>query len=378
MSLLRRLTVAAAAASALAATGLAGAAAAQAKPAGPTYLSQFSTQSLISSAVSPVNGDQNPYGVFIVQQSTGRLTAGNILVSDFNNIATTANPGGLQGTGSTIVQITPQGGLSVFATINPASLPASCGGGVGLTTALEVLPGGWVVVGSTPSPDGSLQMASAGCLIVLDPNGNVAETISGHGINGPWDSTEAVFGNFAYLFVANMLNGTVQPGDPVVHRGTVLRLGLQLSANHAPQLVSVATVGSRFAEQANASAFVLGPTGLGLGSNGALYVADTQDSTIHVIRGALVRNGGGGTGALVAQGNLLNMPLGLAIAPNGDILTVNGGDGNIVETTPAGAQVDSMQITGNGAGALFGLAVLPGTGGVYYVDDGANTLNLLH
>jgi hypothetical protein len=174
-----------------------------------------------------------------------------------------------------------------------------------------------------------------------------------------------------------MLNGTVQPGDPVVHRGTVLRLGLQLSANRAPQLVSVATVGSRFAEQANASAFVLGPTGLGLGSNGALYVADTQDSTIHVIRGALVRNGGGGTGALVTQGNLLNMPLGLAIAPNGDVLTVNGGDGNIVETTPAGAQVDSITISPNGAGALFGLAVLPGTGGAYFVDDAVNTLNLL-
>jgi hypothetical protein len=68
----------------------------------------------------------------------------------------------------------------------------------------------------------------------------------------------------------------------------------------------------------------------------------------------------------------------LAIAPNGDILTVNRGDGNIVETTPKGAQVDSMQITPNGAGALFGLAVLPDTEGVYFVDDALNTLNLLH
>jgi hypothetical protein len=378
MSPLRRLTVAVAAAGALAATGLAGAAAAQAKPAGPTFLSNFSTETPISSAASPLNGDQNPYGVFIVRQSTGRLRAGNILVSDFNNAGTPDNPGGLQGTGRTIVQITPGGQLSVFATIDPASLPGPCPGGVGLTTALEVLPGGWVVVGSTPSVDGSLQTASAGCLIVLDRNGNVAETISGHGINGPWDSTESVFGDFADLFVANVLNGTVQPGNPVVHGGTILRLGLQLSEDHAPQLVSVTTVGSRFAEQASASAFVLGPTGLGLGADGTLYVAETQDSSIHAIRAALNRGGGGGPGQQITQGLPLNQPLGLAIAPNGDILTVNGGDGNIVETTPKGAQVDSMQITLNGGGALFGLAVLPDTEGVYFVDDALNTLNLLH
>jgi hypothetical protein len=79
---------------------------------------------------------------------------------------------------------------------------------------------------------------------------------------------------------------------------------------------------------------------------------------------------------------MLNGPLGLAIAPNGDVLTVNGGDGNIVETTPAGAQVAEMTLDSSGsppgAGALFGLAVRPDLLGVYYVDDAANTLNLLN
>ena len=31
-----------------------------------------------------------------------------------------------------------------------------------------------------------------------------------------------------------------------------------------------------------------------------------------------------------------------------------------------------------GNGTLFGLAVVPGAAGVYFVDDGTNTLNLLH
>ena len=40
--------------------------------------------------------------------------------------------------------------------------------------------------------------------------------------------------------------------------------------------------------------------------------------------------------AATAEGGNLNGELGLVIAPNGHILTVNRGDGKIVETTPGG------------------------------------------
>jgi hypothetical protein len=70
-------------------------------------------------------------------------------------------------------------------------------------------------------------------------------------------------------------------------------------------------------------------------------------------------------------------PLGMTLAPNGDILTANGGDGNIVETTPFGAQTEVGADTVNGAGALFGLTVPRGFDGVYFVDDGDNTLRVL-
>ena len=68
----------------------------------------------------------------------------------------------------------PRRALTQFAQISAASLPGSCPGGVGLTTALSVLPGGWVVVGSTPSTDGTAATAKAGCLIVLDSHGHGA------------------------------------------------------------------------------------------------------------------------------------------------------------------------------------------------------------
>ena len=84
--------------------------------------------------------------------------------------------------------------------------------------------------------------------------------------------------------------------------------------------------------------------------------------------------------ATVSEGGHLNQPLGLALAPNGDILTTNAGDGNIVETTPAGEQVATAHGGQRrpGAGSLFGLVVAPAASGVYYVDDGDNTLRLLH
>jgi len=69
----------------------------------------------------------------------------------------------------------------------------------------------------------------------------------------------------------------------------------------------------------------------------------------------------------------------------GDILTTNGNDGNLVETAPNGKQVavkmlDTSPVPGfpNGFGTLFGLAVVPNGSGVYFVDDGTNTFNILH
>jgi sugar lactone lactonase YvrE len=114
-----------------------------------------------------------------------------------------------------------------------------------------------------------------------------------------------------------------------------------------------------------------------------LFVADTQNSEIRAIPDAVVRPKSAGTGMLVSSGGMLNAPLGMAIAPNGHILTVNGNDGNIVETTPHGTQIANFLLDNSGGpppggGALFGLAIKPDNRGVYYVDDAANTLRLFH
>jgi len=339
-----------------------------------SFIGRFHHTRQVASTV-PRNGDVNPYGVAVVQHSQGRLHRGDVLVSNFNNAKN------LQGTGSTIVEVSPHGHVTLFAHISGMGLPhGACPGGVGLTTALVIVHD-WVIVGSLPSADGTAATSSAGCLLVLDSHGRVRETIHGHGINGPWDATAVTHGRSAALFVANVLNGTAAAHGGTVHRGTVLRLVLGLPNRRLPRLISVTRIGSGFAERTDSAAFVVGPTGLGLGRDGALYVADTGMNRITVIRHALTRRISAGTGNVLTAGGALNSPLGLAIAPGGDVLTVNGGDGRIVETTPHGHQVAARFLDSSGsppgAGALFGLAVAPHGAGLYYVDDAVNTLRLL-
>jgi DNA-binding beta-propeller fold protein YncE len=323
----------------------------------------------------PANGDVNPYGIVRVDRSVGNLVRGNILVSNFNASSN------LQGTGTTIMQITPTGAVSLFAQIDTSSLPGACPGGVGMTTALAVLNKGWVIVGSLPTSDGTSATAQAGCLIVLNSMGSVVETFSGAPINGPWDMTAVDMGNTAALFFTNVLNGTVGAGGNVRHDGTVVRMWLDLTGV-MPKTVSTTVIGRGFPERTDPAALVIGPTGVGYdAAHDVLYVADSLSNRIAAITGALTRTMASQLGSTVSTGGSLNDPLGLTLAPNGDILTVNGNDGRIVETTPAGMQLATKFIdsSGNppGAGALFGLIARAGIG-VYFVDDASNTLNLLH
>jgi len=352
-----------------------GAASAQARP----FIQGFQPSTVATTV--PSNGDINPYGIVTVPRSVGLLQRGAVLVSNFNNSANQ------QGTGTTIVQIPPGTAPAVapvFAQIDPKTLPGPCPGGVGLTTALAVTRSGFVIVGSLPTTDGMSATAQAGCLLVLNSRGKVVETIAGGPINGPWDMTAVDQGSFTTLYVTNVLNGTVaatgpDPTNPgVVDRGTVVRIHLLTIPGVRPIVLDEDVIATGFAERTDPAALVVGPTGVALGRDGTLYVADTVNSRIAAIPDAPFRffpaQKGGFT--VSSSGDLMG-PLGMTLAPNGDILTANGGDGNIVETTPGGKQLTEVLADPVGAGVLFGLTLTPDQTGVYFVDDGTNTLDLL-
>jgi len=337
------------------------------------FLPKLDNIKTIGSTV-PANGDVNPYGMAVVPTTSGALVKDDILISNFNASSN------LQGTGTTIDEIDASGKITVFAALDPNSLPGPCPGGVGLTTALVALKSGFVIVGSLPTSDGTSATAQAGCLIVLDSTGKPVLTLAGNGINGPWDMTAFDLDYAAVLFVTNVLNNTVAANGSIVSQGSVLRIVLSTPHGGVPREVVRTTIASGFGERTDPAALVIGPTGVGLSLDGKLYVADTLQSRIAVIPNALFRLDDAGAGTTVSQGGALNGPLGLVIAPDGDILTVNAGDGNMVETTPAGRQVavKAVDVSQQGGGTLFGLVIAPHRNGVYFVDDGNNTLNLLH
>jgi hypothetical protein len=329
------------------------------------------------------NGDLNPYAIVVAPVSAGKIAKDDVLVDNFNNLSN------LQGTGTTIVDYRP----STKQTMLFAKLPQKlehCPGGVGLTTAMTMLKSGWVIVGSTPSTDGTTATKGDGCVIVLDPNGQVAATWSGPNINDPWGNMAVVDnGDTATLFISMAGFGLQSPEviDPAtkfpvrIKKATVLRLELQIPQGKPPVLVSQTVVGDGFSQRADRDNFLLGPTGLALGPDHTLYVTDGLDNIITAIPDALSRTSSAGTGKVVTQGGLLNWPLAMVYTPAGHLLACNGKDGQVVEVdTSTGKQIYSQWIDSDqaqsppGNGDLFGIAMTPDGAGFYYVEDDMNTL----
>jgi hypothetical protein len=272
--------------------------------------------------------------------------------------------------------------ISVFAQINP-KLP-QCPGGIGLTTAMTMLKSGWVIVGSAPSTDGTMNTRGDGCLLVLNSQGHVVDTLTGSMINMPWGNMATVdHGTTATLFVSNAGFNVGSPDGtpPVVHDATVLRIDLSIPVGKPPSVVSEQVIGSGFGAQADKSVFLIGPTGLALGEDDTLYVSDAIANRVSAIPNASTRTDSAGTGTVVTAQGMLQRPLAMTFAPNGNLLVVNGLNGQVVEIDPAtGKQLQAAWIdadkaqTPAGSGDLFGIALMPQGNGFYYVEDENNTL----
>ncbi len=289
----------------------------------------------------PANGDVNPYGVAFVPAgfpTGGAINPGDILISNFNNSSN------LQGTGTTIVDVPPtQPVFQYFGGTAP----------LGLTTALNILQKGFVLVGNFPSPDGTCGSASAGSILVIDKNGNVASTIVDASIQGPWDSALFDEGSRAKFFVANALSGTV------------VRFDLAVSASGVT-VSKVTQIASGYTHNCDPVTFVDAPTGLVYDWNkDVLYVASSADNSVYAVSDAGDRRHDGGIGKLIyTDAKHLHGPLAMAMAPNGHLLVTNNDSINsdptqpseIVEFTIDGKFVKQISVD-PAQGGSFGLAV---------------------
>jgi hypothetical protein len=361
-------------AAAIAACGLA-------LPAGATepesFLATLHRQQTLVSTV-PDNGDQNPYGVVVAPVSAGMIQKDDVLVSNFNDASN------LQGLGTTIVIWRPATRQMVLFAKLPRQ-PAGCPGGVGLGTAMVMLRSGWVIVGSTPSTDGTTATKGAGCLLVLDAQGRLVGTLAGARVNGPWGNMAWTDrGDSATLFLSNAGFDVGAPTDdtPVVDRATVLRLQLAIPAGGPPAVTSQTVVADGLGEQADKGVFLIGPTGLALGADDTLYVSDAIGNRIVAVDHASTRADSAGTGREGTRGGFLKRPLAMTMAGT-HLLVTNGLNGQVVEIDPAaGRQIAARWIDNDraqqppGSGDLFGLAMTPAGDGFYYVEDDMNTLVL--
>jgi hypothetical protein len=337
------------------------------------FLNTLASSPAIMATTVAANGDQNPYGVAVVPSdfpASSVFHPGDILVSDFNDAAN------VQATGSSIVEITPAGSTSTVFTA-PSSL-----GSVGLTTALFALRSGLVVVGSAPNAGGTPPTVGNGSLIFLDSTGKIALDLADSSLlRGPWA----------------MIADETAPEDPILYvsevlTGTVTRIMLHVATSSAgvtPVIESLVQVASGFEARTDPAALVVGPTSLLLSQDmNDLYVADTGNNRVQLVRGVRGTCSDLGAGTTVVSGAPLRGPLGLAWTPEGTIVLSNGDAAGssatqpnlVVELDPVDHVVlATRQLDTGAAGALFGIAIAEVSGKValLYADDNTNTLDFL-
>ena len=329
----------------------------RAHPTSQSILQNLTRLPLTPTTVA-ANLDNNPYGVAFIPKdfpAGGKLKPGDILVSDFNN-----GMSGLQATGVSIVSIDPAGHTTTFFQ-GPQ--------GLGLNTALGVLPGGFIIVGNTPRTTvNGTPTVEPGSLLILDRNGQVVETLSAsdpvNKLDGPWGLTIVNQGSTSHVFVSNVLNGTVT------------RIDMSTRHGKPPKFMGAVEVASGYAFATNPAALVVGPQGLAFDARRhVLYVASTADNAIFTVLHPLEATSSKGTGTVFAQNDgHLNGPLSLALAPNGHLLVTNGDAilpnappppfNLILEYQPprgratTGTFVAQLPIDNTGvAGGAFGLAI---------------------
>jgi hypothetical protein len=330
----------------------------------------------IGSTVDPVEMGGNPYGLAIAPVTAGLMTAGDLIVCNFNDGATNT-----QGLGTTIIGLHPTAGATPYRIAQSADLQGC--------NALAILP------------DDSISAAgySANANALVTAAGVVNTPFGTDTFAHPWGEAfvAAKGSNPAALYVSNA-------------DGSIDRLTLSGDAQTAFTQIATGFCGS------GAPGAVFAPSGLTYDSSiDTLYIVDTSSNSI--VAFANVSNIGaagvvvagqcssvsapptpaptfGGPSAtsarVIANGGLLFTPLSAALLSNGDLIVGNA-DINIGTQTPnmvfeispllpGGFVGPPVQLDKGAPGALFGIATAVDAQGhqiVYFNDDNNNAVMVL-
>jgi hypothetical protein len=292
--------------------------------------------------------------------SRGLLRPGDILVSNFNDMAN------VQGTGTTIVDVAQNYRTSLFFQGNAP---------LGLSTGLAVLKMGFVLVANCPTNGATpLPMALPGSLLLIDSFGKLSDRLGLSGfIEGPWDFRVQDKGYIVKVFHFQCAHRDGLSARPLDRRRQIPRAAEGYIHRPGPVTLEV------------------GPTGLVYDAqNDILYVASTGDNEVFAVLDAGDRTTAppNGKGTVIYADNAhLHGALAMAQAPNGHLLVRNSDGINpdpnqpseIVEFTVRGQFIGELSVDATPGGA-FGLSLVGlNDDKIRFatVDDNVNVLKLM-
>ncbi len=331
----------------------------------------------IGSTVDPIERGGNPYGLALAPVSAGLISAGDLIVCNFNDGASNT-----EGMGTTIVGLHPTAGAQPYRIAQSAAL-AGC-------DALALLPDDSVVAAAF----------SANEDVLVSPAGFITNPFGTDAFAGPWGAVYAPGSgqNPSALYVSNV-DGSV---DRIVLAGD--------------SQVGFAKIVTGFCGSGQPGA-IFAPAGLTYDpAIDALYIVDTSSNSVVAIANVSTIPAGGvvvdgqcaavaapptptpsftGPAAsavrVLAHGAPLISPLSATLLPDGDLLVANadinlgGGDmpnlvSEISPALPGGFVGQAVQLDAGSPGALFGILATQDAQGnplVYFNDDNSNSVMVL-
>jgi hypothetical protein len=310
----------------------------------------------IGSTVDPTNGDQNPYGLSIAPITAGKMTAGDLIICNFNDSAN------VQGNGTTIEILHP----------TPGSAPTRFVQDPNLKGCAAIVPDG---------EDNPWAAAfSSNLAPFYSATGALVSTLS----KGPWD------GPWGEIFV------TPPTGAPYYVTSNA-KNGSLVNVNH-PGTTFVTTVTGFSINAGAVPGTIYALSGLTYdAANDTLYVVDSNLNRVvafakysSLTAGAITVGADGdfsgpsaSSASVVFSGAPLEQPISAALLFNGDLVVGNTGGTTgqnlLVEISPAGKVVATQNLDSGAAGALFGI-VAAGTNAadakIYFNDDNDNTVKV--
>jgi hypothetical protein len=358
------------------ATGLAGCGGGYSSPSTPSMpapvpvsgsiLNGLKTVTTIGSTADPLEHGGNPYGLTIATMTAGLVTAGDLIVCNFNDGATNT-----QGQGTTLIGLHPVAGAMPYRIAQSSQLL-----GCSAVTALS---------------DGSIvaTASQANLTVLVSPAGAIGTPFAGDAFSEPWGAVAASHGGTKFVFVSNASTGSIDR--------------ITLSGDTQTAFVEIA---SGFSVNGGMPGGISGPAGLTYDSaSDTLYVIDTNANRVVALAGAstigmdgVVVSGASFSGAsatsakVIASGAPLNGPISSALLANGNLIVGNTLDPNgtnlLVEVSPSTGVVATKNVDTGAGGAIFGIVAVPVTvsmmsGGystsvitnvIYYNNDNSNSV----